>query len=479
MVNRSEVLIVVDIGHNVTGDNGAISESGLNENTCTKQIGEKLYEILDKWGYKVIYSMTDEDKAAVEAIKTQEDSKPVDQRDTTKAMYDSLRRRCKTANDNFANLFVSLHLNSNGIEIEEDKKGRGTTIYVKTDNEQALGNIILNQICNQHYDLGSNEFSDGVELLGKPYKNNGVKSGESLYVLRNTFCSAILIENLFVDTLMDSGLYKDVKPYINHEHTTLEEGVPYVNENVFSYNFFAFSIARGIEDYVCNNLLKQYEPMNCDSYESIDLNYVCYTERQKDTKLQAVLHKSSALENIYGGRLIALLTNEKNEFGSDMTVGFMAFNNLNKVQSSYVSLMKPSDVQEGHIKNLANLGQTVTIDNKKAIVFKVKGKCNIYRSDGSPYCTITEGCSVGIYLKKVNTQAPSYAAPVYETYEFARGPVVCEPTNPNLIRINFIVRDGSNVENVYNEFNGDNYGWLETNLGLSLDLSDFVLELNV
>lgn len=477
-MDRSKVLIVVDIGHNVAGDNGAVSDFGLDENSCAKQIGEKLYEVLTKWGYKVMYAMTDEDKAAVEAIKAQEDAKPVEEQDKTKAMFDSLRRRCKTANDNFAQLFVSLHLNSNGIDIEESKKGRGTTIFVKTDNEQALGNMILNQICNQHYELGSAEFSDGVEMLGKPYKNNGVMSGENLYVLRNTFCPAILIENLFVDTLMDSELYKDKKPYINHEHTTLEEGVPYVNENVFSYNFFAFSIARGIEDYVCNNLLKQYEPMNVDSYETTDLNYVCYTERKKDTKLQAVLHKNGALENIYGGRLISLLTNEKSQFGNDMTVGFMGFNNLNTVQSSYVSIMKPSDVQEGHIKNIANLGKVKEFDDKKAIVFNVKGKCNVYRSDGSAYCTITDGCQVGIYLKQVNTKAPSYSKKIYETYDFAKGPIVCEPTKPNLIKVNFIVRNG-NVENVYNEYNGDNYAWLETNLGLSLDLSDFVLELNV
>jgi hypothetical protein len=280
---------------------------------------------------------------------------------------------------------------------------------------------------------------------------------------------------------MDSELYKDKKPYINHEHATHEEGVPYVNENVLSYNFFAYSIARGIEDYVCNNLLKQYEPMNVDSYETTALNYVCYTEKKKDTKLQAVLHKNSAIEDIYGGRIISLLTNEKSEYGNDMTVGFMAFNNLNTVQSTYVSLMKPSDIQEGHIKNLANLGTEQDIGGKKAIVFKAKGKCNVYRSDGSPYCTISNNCSVGVYLKSTtNPYEPTYSAkPVYEKYDFARGPIVCEPTKPNWIKINFIIRDEDKIENVYNQFNSDDYAWVETNLGGALDLSNFVLELNV
>lgn len=478
-MDRSELLICIDIGHNVNGDNGAEYDGGLSENACAKQIGEKLYALLEKWGYKVMYSFSAEDKAAVEAIKAQEDAKSASERDTTKPMYESLRRRCLNSNANLASLFVAIHLNANG-DVAEASKGRGSGIYVKTNDEKVLANMILNQICNQHYELGSTEFSDGVAMIGKPYKNNGVKSGENLYVLRNTFCPAILIEGLFVDNALDYGLYKDEKPYINHEHTTLEEGVAYVNENVLSYNFLAYSIARGIEDYVRGNYLQPFEPKNCDSYEATPINYVCYTEAKKDTKIEGVIHKNDAKENIYGGRLMSLLTNERDEFGSDMTVGYMAFKNIDAVQASYVSIMKPSDVQLGHIKNLANLGESTEVKGEKAIIFKLRGKCNVYRSDGSPYCTLGEGDIVGLYQERTNTlYEPVYSTPTYASYAYAKGPIVCEPSKPNWIKIQFAIKNGTQFESLYNQYNGDNYAWIETNLGAAYNLSDFVLELNV
>lgn len=480
-MDRSEFKVCIDIGHNVKGDNGASSDWGLDENSCAKQIGEKLYEVLKKWGYDVMYSFKEEDKKVVEELKAIEDAKPEEEQDATIPMFESLRRRCLNSNVSHVDLFVSLHLNANG-DIDEASKGRGTAIFVKTDNEKALANTILQKICNQHYDLGQDEFSDGEVLLGRPYKTNGVKSGENLYVLRNTFSPAILIENLFVDNLMDTQLYKDVKPYINHEHATLEEGVPYVNENALSYNFFAYCIARGIEDYVQKYTPQPYEPKNSDSYDSTPLNYMCYTEKKKDTKLEAIVHKNNKKENLYGGRLFSLLTNERNEFGSDLTVCYLAFKNVDTVQASYASILKPNDIQEGHIKNLANLGEFREIDGEKAIVFKLKGLCNVYTSDGSNYCTLSAGDYVGIFLNKTHSiYEPSYTPSVYDnSYNYASGPIVCEPTRPYWMKIQFALRKGTTFEKLYNQFNSsDNYAWLETNIGAAENMSDFILELNI
>ena len=477
-MDRRDYLICVDIGHNMRGDSG--SESIISENVCAKQIGDALKAELEKFGYRVMLSWTEEDKAYVEELKALEDAKPESERNSDVPMFESLRRRCFNANSAGANLFVSIHLNSNGAEMPEDEKGRGTTIFVKTNDEKALANTILNQICNQHLDLGQDEFSDGAVLLGKPYKNNGVKSGENLYVLRNTFMPAILIETLFVDTLMDSELYKDKKPYINHEHATLEEGVPYVNENVLSYNFFAYSIARGIEDYIRKYSLQPFEPRNIDSYETTALNYVCYTDNKVDTKLEAVIHTNNIKENIYGNRMLALLTNERDEYGNDMTIAYLPYKNVNAVQSAYASILKPEGIQESYIKNLANLATEADVKGERGLVFRLKGKCNIYRSDGSPYCTLSEGDYVGIYLNRINAEkSPAYAKPIYESYDYAKGPIVCEPTKPNWIKIQFAVRANGEVEHLYNQYTGDNYAWIETNLKSALELSDFVLELNI
>lgn len=474
-----DVLICIDIGHNVKGDNGSQCDWGLDENSCAKQIGESLKKVLEKWGYKTMFSFTEEDKAAVEAIKDEEDSKPENEQDKTKPMFESLRRRCLNANKNQAQLFVAIHMNSNG-DIAEKDKGRGTTVYVKTNNERLLGNLILNQAAAQHYDLGSGEFSDGVKMLGKPYKNNGVKSGENLYVIRNTFCPAILIECAFVDNAMDTELYKDKKPYINHEHCTLEEGVGYVNENVLSYNFFAYSIARGIHDYITGNFLQSYEPQKVDSYETTEMNYVCYMERGKDSKIESIVHKTNAKEHLCGGRVFSLVSNEANKCGDNITIAYGAFKNTSATQASYLSIMRPSAIQEAKVKNLANLGECKEFNGKKAIIFKLKGICNVYRSDGSPYCTLGGGCSVGIYLKETtNPYVPAFASEkTYEKYDFAKGPVVCEPTKPYWIKINFAIRQDEKIENLYNEYTGDDYAWIETNLPSVLDISDFVFESN-
>ena len=49
---------------------------------------------------------------------------------------------------------------------------------------------------------------ENLSKLG--FKNRGVKDGSGLYVIKNTKCTAILIELCFVDNKADAELFKQV-----------------------------------------------------------------------------------------------------------------------------------------------------------------------------------------------------------------------------------------------------------------------------
>mgnify|MGYP003292183736 CR=1 FL=1 len=104
------------------------------------------------------------------------------------AVYDKSTNNLKAAvnlsNDNVADLFISIHLNSGG--------GHGCEAY--TWKGQQLERAV--KICNNLAKLG--------------YTNRGVKDGSGLYVIKNTKCEAILIETCFVDNASDVELYKAI-----------------------------------------------------------------------------------------------------------------------------------------------------------------------------------------------------------------------------------------------------------------------------
>lgn len=94
----------------------------------------------------------------------------------------NLKQAVNLSNDNSADLFVSIHLNSGG--------GHGTEVYTWKGNQTARAKKVLKN------------------LNGLGFANRGIKDGSALYVIKNTKCEALLIEVCFVGSEIDYTLYK-------------------------------------------------------------------------------------------------------------------------------------------------------------------------------------------------------------------------------------------------------------------------------
>lgn len=96
----------------------------------------------------------------------------------------NLNKAVLQANNEKADLFISIHLNAGC--------GSGCEAYTYKGAKLTEATNILNNL----------------SALG--FKNRGIKDGSNLYVIKNTKMKAILIEVCFLDTLNDVALYKKV-----------------------------------------------------------------------------------------------------------------------------------------------------------------------------------------------------------------------------------------------------------------------------
>lgn len=148
--------ICINAGHTKLGT-GTGANGLLNESKETRKIAYELMKLLADTNHIVIPAVYDKHnnnlKAAVEA-----------------------------ANNNDADLFISIHLNAGG----------GTGCEAFTYKAKKLGQAV--KACNKLAALG--------------FKNRGVKDGSKLYVINNTKMPAVLIEVCFVDNKKDADLFK-------------------------------------------------------------------------------------------------------------------------------------------------------------------------------------------------------------------------------------------------------------------------------
>lgn len=148
----------IHAGHNtiVPGANGYFSETTENKNVKNAVISK-----LQSLGYTV-YDCTD---------------------DSGKTQNENLKNIVSKCNAHTIDLNISIHFNaSNG-------QGHGVEVLQYSDKTQA----IAQNICNAIAQLG--------------FKNRGVKTSTSLYVLKKTKAPAILIECCFCDSATDAALY--------------------------------------------------------------------------------------------------------------------------------------------------------------------------------------------------------------------------------------------------------------------------------
>lgn len=152
--------IIINAGHTLYGK-GTGAVGNINESIETRKVVALVKQHLQDKGHEVI--VVNVDKAATQTAYLRE----VVQKSNAYKGVD---------------LFVSIHFNAGG--------GHGVECYSWKGEKtpQAVG------IC--------------AELSALGFRNRGVKNGSNLYVVRNTYMPATLVEVCFVDSKNDCALYK-------------------------------------------------------------------------------------------------------------------------------------------------------------------------------------------------------------------------------------------------------------------------------
>ena len=162
-----EIILAIDIGHNVPYDTGAVGIR--KEDDLNRLVGNTLISKLRERGIKVVNCTPN----------------------TAKSLNDSLYQRVITANNSGATLFVSIHHNA-------CPGGYGAEVLCIKDNYKGgitikLGEAILK------------------ELAALGLRNRGIKDRRDLYVINNTSMPALLVECAFVDSSSDMANYNPEK----------------------------------------------------------------------------------------------------------------------------------------------------------------------------------------------------------------------------------------------------------------------------
>lgn len=150
--------IVINAGHTKLGP-GTGASGQLNESQETRKIAYELMKLLVNTNHEVIPAVFDRSS-------------------------NNLKEAVAAANNNNADLFLSVHLNAGG--------GTGCECY--TWKQQQVKQAV--NICKELNKLG--------------FKNRGVKDGSGLYVIKKTKCTAVLVEVCFIDNKQDADLYKQL-----------------------------------------------------------------------------------------------------------------------------------------------------------------------------------------------------------------------------------------------------------------------------
>ena len=162
-----EIILAIDIGHNVPYDTGAVGIR--REDDLNMLVGNALISKLRERGINVVNCTPN----------------------TAKSLNESLYQRVITANNCDATLFVSIHHNA-------CPGGYGAEVLCIKDNYQGgLSTKVGQAILNELYSLG--------------LRNRGVKDRRDLYVINNTSMPALIVECAFVDSSLDMKNYNPEK----------------------------------------------------------------------------------------------------------------------------------------------------------------------------------------------------------------------------------------------------------------------------
>ena len=156
-------IIILDAGHGGE-DPGAIGVTGVYEKDLNLQLVLEIGNILEKQGYIVVYTRT-EDKLLYNE----------DQNIKGIRKISDLKNRCEAANKYPDSIFVSIHMNSFG-----DGKYSGLQVYYSPGDEASR--------------LLANKIQSSVKDSLQKDNNRTIKQGDGMYLLENTEPTAVLIE---------------------------------------------------------------------------------------------------------------------------------------------------------------------------------------------------------------------------------------------------------------------------------------------
>ncbi len=154
--------IAINAGHTVSGPGSGAVYKGFNEGELTRAVAKALTTQLRAKGHTIV-------NATVDKASSQN-------------AY--LREVCRIANNSGAELVISLHCNASAT-----RKGYGAECWTWKGEKvkQAV------KICEN--------------LAAMGFRNRGIKNGSNLYVVRNTWATAILVEMFFLDNYTDRKIY--------------------------------------------------------------------------------------------------------------------------------------------------------------------------------------------------------------------------------------------------------------------------------
>lgn len=162
----------IHAGHNPDGKTACGAVGIVKESTEARAIAAKVIEKLRAAGYTV-YDCTVNNGTS---------------------QNDVLKKIVAKCNAHTVDLDVSIHLNSGRNDCAGDGSTGGTEVYIYKDSSEAKP--YAESVVSALSELG--------------FRNRGVKTSNTLYVLKNTKAPAMLIECFFVDDKDDINLYQKV-----------------------------------------------------------------------------------------------------------------------------------------------------------------------------------------------------------------------------------------------------------------------------
>lgn len=161
--------INVHAGHNPAGKVACGAVGLINESTENRRVKDEVIAQLQALGHTV-YDCTENNGTG---------------------QADVLKKIVAKCNQHAVDLDVSIHFNSGAGNLDGNGKTTGVEAYVYSASSAAKP--YAEKICNAIADLG--------------FRNRGVKTSSTLYVLKHTVSPAVLIECCFVDDKDDVELY--------------------------------------------------------------------------------------------------------------------------------------------------------------------------------------------------------------------------------------------------------------------------------